>query len=60
MCKRIFEIIEVANDGDKASTVYDFFMLFVIVVSLIPLAFKSGNTFFFILDTVAAAVFIGD
>lgn len=60
MRKRIFEIIEVANDGDKASTVYDFFMLFVIVVSLIPLAFKSGNTFFSILDTVAAAVFIGD
>ena len=60
MRKRIFEIIEVANDGDKVSTVYDFFMLFVIVVSLIPLAFKSGNTFFSILDTVAAAVFIGD
>ena len=60
MRKRIFEVIEVANVGDKASTVYDFLMLFVIVVSLVPLAFKFGNKFFSILDAIATAIFIGD
>ncbi len=60
MRKRIFEIIETSKDGDKLSATYDVFMMIVIVVSLIPLAFKNENTFFIVLDKVCAAVFIID
>ena len=41
MRKRIFEIIEVSKEDDKASHVYDVFMMIVIVVSLIPLTMKQ-------------------
>ena len=40
MRKRIYEIIEVADEEDKLSAIYDSFMMLVIVTSLIPLAFK--------------------
>ena len=60
MRKRIFEIIEVSNGGDRLSSAYDFFMMFVIVVSLIPLAFKTEYFAFQIVDKVCAAIFIID
>lgn len=60
MRKRVFEVIEVAGAGDRTSTLYDSFMLFVIVASLVPLAFKESNAFFDLLDMVAAVVFIFD
>ncbi|MBQ4350483.1 MAG: ion transporter [Clostridia bacterium] len=60
MRKRVFEIIETSKDGDRLSAVYDMFMMVVIVVSLIPLAFKTENTFFTVLDKICAAVFIID
>ena len=44
--KRLFEIIEVSKDNDKLSDVYDTFMLFTIVISIIPLAFTTTNTVF--------------
>ena len=60
--KRIFEIIEVASkEGeDSASAIYDLFMMAVIVLSLIPLAFKEETTAFFIIDKVCAVIFIID
>ena len=60
MRRRVFEVIEVAGTGDRVSTIYDSFMLFVIVASLVPLAFKESNAFFDLLDTAAAAVFVFD
>ncbi len=41
MRKRLFEIIEVSKDNDRASAAYDVFMLGAIVISIIPLAFKA-------------------
>lgn len=41
MRKRIFEVVEIAKDGDRLSASYDALSLFLIVVSLIPLAFKG-------------------
>ena len=47
MRKRIYEIIEKADSNDRASNIYDLSMLFIIIVSLIPLFFKNDNTVFF-------------
>ncbi|MBO6054950.1 MAG: ion transporter [Oscillospiraceae bacterium] len=58
--ERVFEIIEKYDGDDMLSKAYDFFMIGVIVVSLIPLAFKRENTFFYVLDKVCVAVFIVD
>lgn len=60
MRKRIFEIIESANENDRLSNVYDVFMMVVIIGSLIPLMFKEENLLFFIIDKVALVVFIID
>ena len=58
--KRIFEIIEVANEGDKASKVYDLCMMCLIIASLVPLAFKGTNGIFSAINAVATACFILD
>ena len=60
MRKRIYEIIEKSDDNDKASVVYDIFMLVVIVASLVPLFFKKENLIFFIIDKVSVVIFIID
>lgn len=60
MRKRIFEIIEVSEGNDKASQIYDFFMMITIIASLIPLAFKQQNEVFNIIDMVTVAIFIVD
>ncbi len=54
--KRVFEIIEKAEDQDKLSAAYDFGMIVVIVLSLIPLAFKTDSPFFFVVDKVCVVV----
>lgn len=60
MRKRIYEIIEVGKDGDYISKIYDSFMMAVIIISLIPLAFKEENAVFNIMDSVTVAVFVVD
>ena len=60
MRKRIFEIIEKTDGNDKPSLVYDICMIVVIVISLIPLAFKQENTPLIVMDKVTVAIFIVD
>ena len=60
MRKRLYEIIEVAKEGDVVSTVYDVLMLCMIVISIIPLAFKSTNIVFQYMDAVSTVIFIID
>ena len=60
MRKRVFEIIEVSKDHDMASSVYDVFMMVIIILSLIPLTFKETTPAFVIMDQVAVTVFIID
>ncbi len=60
MRKRIYEIIELSNGEDLASSVYDYFMMFVIIASLIPLAYKLESATFNIIDKIAVTVFIID
>lgn len=45
--KRIYEIIEKSEGNDKLSSIYDFSMIVIIIISLIPLAFKEENTLVF-------------
>lgn len=60
MRKRLFEVIETAKEDDRLSNVYDVFMMVVIVLSIVPLAFKQEPRFFTVMDKVAAGVFIAD
>lgn len=60
MRKRLFEIIEVGKEGDKASNLYDAFMLLSIVVSIIPLWSHTTNSFFAIIDKITVVIFIFD
>ena len=60
MRNRIFEIIEVSKDDDKASTAYDTVMMIVIIASLVPLAFKSTNSVFKVIDLISTIIFIAD
>lgn len=60
MRKRIYEIIDVSNGNDTLSSLYDYFMMLAIVVSLIPLAFKTENLAFRVIDKVCVVIFIID
>lgn len=60
MRKRIYEIIEVSDGDDRLSSVYDSLMLALIILSLIPLAFKDDFLVFNIIDKICAGVFILD
>ena len=44
--KKIYQVVEVAENNDKLSSIYDVFMMITIVISLVPLMTKSQNTFF--------------
>ncbi|MBR4905576.1 MAG: ion transporter [Clostridia bacterium] len=60
MRKRVFEIIETSKHNDRLSAIYDAFMMIVIVLSLIPLAFKTEHIVFLVIDKVAVVIFIVD
>ena len=60
MRKKLFYVIEKAEDNNTLSRIYDYLMLFFIIVSIAPLFFKSDNTVFYIIDKVAVGVFIID
>lgn len=59
MRQKLYEIIE-PSKGNLASKIYDFFMMAVILISLLPLAFKTTNTLFTVIDYVTVSVFIVD
>lgn len=60
MRNRIYQIIEVAEENDKISKMYDCVMMLVIFLSLIPLAFKQQSLIFQWIDRVTVIIFIGD
>lgn len=60
MRKRIYEVIEIAEDGDKFSSAYDLIMMLAIIVSLIPLAFKAETELFKMVDKVCVVIFLID
>ena len=60
MRKKLFSIIEPADDGNVLSTVYDFIMMATIIASIIPLAFKETNVVFQWIDYITVSIFILD
>ena len=58
--KRLFEVIEVADDSDQLSSFYDVFMMITIIVSIIPLAFKTSHPAFDVIDRITVSIFIFD
>ena len=60
MRKRIFEIIELSDNKDIASLVYDIFMFIVIIASIVPLMFMKEKPVFNIIETVTVCIFIVD
>lgn len=60
MRKRIHEILALAKPGDKLSHFYDVFMLFVIIVSLAPLAIKDTPTWCTYVEATTSCIFAVD
>jgi voltage-gated potassium channel len=60
MRKKLFSIIESAENDSKLSNVYDFIMMVTIIVSVVPLAFKETNTTFQWIDYITVTIFILD
>lgn len=63
MRKKIFEIIEPsdsADSGGRLSTIYDFIMMVTIVISMVPLAFKTTNEIFQWIDHISVVIFVLD
>ena len=60
MRKKLFSIIESAENDSKLSNVYDFIMMVTIVVSVVPLAFKETNSVFQWIDYITVTIFILD
>ena len=60
MRKKIFDIIEVAKEKDILSEIYDWFMMVVILISIVPLAFHAEYKIFTIIDKITVLIFIID
>ena len=60
MRKRIYQIIEIAEENDILSSIYDIFMMMVIIVSLIPLTIKEESDILNLIDYITVAIFIAD
>lgn len=58
--KRLFEILSLPRKEDRASCIYNYFMILVIVISIIPLMFKQTNDAFRVIDIVSVTIFIID
>lgn len=60
MRKFIFKIIEPSDGGNKLSRIYDFIMMGTIIVSIVPLAFKTSHALFVWIDNISVSIFIID
>lgn len=60
MRRKIFEIVEHDTEGHFLSKLYDLLMLAVIVISLVPLAFREKYALFVWFENISVAIFIID
>ena len=60
MRKKLYSIIEPADAGNTLSKIYGFIMMTVILVSIIPLAFKETNTAFLWIEYITVSIFVVD
>ncbi|MBO7476422.1 MAG: ion transporter [Salinivirgaceae bacterium] len=60
MRQKIYEMVEHDSEGLLVSKLYDLIMLIVIIISIIPLAFRETNTLFTYFEIVSVTIFIID
>lgn len=60
MRKKLFSIIEPADNGNKLSSIYDVIMMVTIVMSVVPLTFKETNIVFQWMESITVSIFILD
>lgn len=60
MRKRLYEIIDLSTENDIVSEIYDKIMITAILISILPLFFKSSNTIFDLTDKITTGIFIVD
>ncbi len=60
MRKRLFEILDLARSNDRVSVIYDYTMIAVIALSIVPLCFKQSNPLFLFIEYATVTVFILD
>lgn len=58
--EKIYHLVEPPNDFDQKADSYDVIMLISIVFSIAPLAFKTSNSFFYIIDKITFVIFVVD
>ena len=58
--QKIYDIVELKEVNSLASRLYNQFMLILVVISMLPLAFKEDYAIFAITDVVVVSVFIVD
>lgn len=58
--KKIYNTLFDNNNNGKLNTIYNLFMMFTIIISIIPLTSKSTSLAFDIIDKVTVAIFIVD
>lgn len=60
MRKKIYNIIEKSDGTNKVSTFYDIFMMLTIILSILPLFFKTQYKVFLYFDYISTAIFFID
>ena len=60
MRQRIYQIIEKSEGNDVFSSLYDYMMILLILLSLIPLSFKEGTLLFTAIEKMTVVIFIVD
>ena len=58
--EKLYNVLDGDTEDNKLSIIYNYFMMATIVISLIPLGFKSNNLAFTIIDKVTVTIFIVD
>ncbi len=60
MRKKIFDLIEPSQRNNLLSSIYDYFMIVVISLSILPLCFKQSNKALAVIDSICLIIFIID
>lgn len=60
MRKRIYDIIEIAGENDRISSMYDVGMIVVIIASMVPLTFKDSYPVFDFINAISTFIFVAD
>lgn len=60
MRKKLFDIVEIADEKNRISHIYDVLMMITIILSLIPLAIKDEPVFFVWVERVTTVIFVVD